>query len=620
MSSIAGVLSRDGAKVDPTLIENMLKAVQHRGSDATQIEQGPNQPIAVGQAVWYTTPDAPNRQIKYSFNNQDYFIVLDGRLDDRDILLKQLDLANQHHKTDSELLIRSYVKWGESFLEQVEGDFAFGLWDCTQQTLILARDRSGMCNLFYYADEQRLLWGTEMKQIFQCPSIPTQINKEYLLRYLIEYPAALEDTVYAAIKRVEPGHYVRIKNNHLTIKSYYSFKPLQLSYRSEQEYIEHFQHLFLQTIKNATRAPEKIGFSLSGGLDSSSIVSATGHLIEQGAIPAKQVTCYSLVFDDFREADEREYIEAVQEKYPSFHYEMISGDQHWNFNAGTFEFISELDEPYFLFSQSFARTVPQKMQQADIRVHIGGHTGDHVLMGNADYLATLFKKLQLFTLFREFKALKKHGYLLRDLFFSHTLKPMFDQNKSSPLPTWLIEEQIKRTIAPELMNTIKPSKAIGWDEEGVTRYFKEIMYQSGHEWSNSYIDGRHAVEIRYPFLNRKLMEFLAGTPVNLKWKPNETKYILRQAMKGILPKKVERRTGKAHHDSFIYGGLLRERKKIEEYYASPLLTELKLVNGKLVQQKFDQYFVGMKPNAQDFVGLLRVLSLEIWLQKHKFVI
>lgn len=144
MSSIAGVLNLQAEKIEQRIIESMLHTVQHRGADSIQIEENIDQYIKLGQALLHTTPDAKHRQIKYEVHGKSYFIVLDGRLDDRESLIEQLGLAISERLTDSELIVRSYTKWGELFLEKLEGDFAFGLWDSPDQTLILARDRTGM--------------------------------------------------------------------------------------------------------------------------------------------------------------------------------------------------------------------------------------------------------------------------------------------------------------------------------------------------------------------------------------------------------------------------------------------------------------------------------------------
>lgn len=617
MSSIAGVLNLGAEKIEHGIIEGMLHTVLHRGADSTQIEENIDPHIKLGQALLHTTPDAKHRRIKYEIHGKSYFIVLDGRLDDRDTLIEQFDLENLEQLTDSELIVRSYAHWGELFLEKLEGDFAFGLWDSADQKLILARDRTGMRNLFYSFVNQTILWGSEIKQILQNQSVSRRLNESYLLTYLIEYPSALEDTAYSAVKRLEPGHYVLLRNGQLQVKKYYSFRPFSLSYRTELDYIEHFYSLFQQAIKNCTRSSGTIGFTLSGGLDSSSIVSMAAKLRKEGELPQSTLRCYSLIFDHFTEADERTYIAAVREKYPELDYEFTSGDKHWNFNEGTFEYLSELDEPFFLFNQSFSREIPKKMQKDNVKIHIGGFIGDHVLMGNENYLALLLKRFKIFRLFRELSKLKKHDYLLRDLLMTHTFKPLFAKEAQRPLPSWIVKEtQDEYSLSNMLSDSLKSTERFTWDEQNVTDYFEFIIRQSGHEWSNQYVEGKHAVEIRYPFLNRKLMEFLAGTPVPLKWKPGQTKYILRQAMKNILPEQIAQRKGKTTHDSFIYAGLKKEWGKIQQYYTCPALSELGFIDGQTIQNKFDQYYVGMKPNAQEFVGLLRVLSLEIWLQKH----
>src|SRR5699024_2757962 len=152
-------------------IEDMLKVSDHFVEDSIQINYNSNRSFFVGNKLFYTTNGQVNHRSKYKFFNNEYYIAYDGKLDNREELLVKLNIIDGEQLSDSYLILRSYLEWDESFLQVLEGDYAFSIWDEYNHKLILARDRLGVKNLFYSTKDGLLIWGSELKQILRHPAL-----------------------------------------------------------------------------------------------------------------------------------------------------------------------------------------------------------------------------------------------------------------------------------------------------------------------------------------------------------------------------------------------------------------------------------------------------------------
>jgi asparagine synthase (glutamine-hydrolysing) len=608
MSSIVGIYSVQGEKANKKNIERMLNLEHDKIYDSFETYENSNK-IAMGQALIFTTPYQENQLINYKFGPNEYSIVFNGRIDNRDELFRKVDLPKDPKISDAELIVHLYHRFSKNFLSLIEGDFALGIWDSVHDLLIIARDPLGMRNLFYSYEDDSLIWGTELKQILYCKDKFT-LNKEYLYNFLLEQPTNTELTPYLNIFRVEPGQAIFLEKGTLYKETYYIFTPLNIAYSSELSYIEHFSELFQLSVENRLITNQSsVGISLSGGLDSTSIAATAIKLINNNKIQ-KRIKSYSLVFNNFQEADEREYISLfIKEKNLDSKY--ILGDEAWLFK-NSFNIIKDLDEPYPLFTYCLSSLIPNQLQKEGINVLIDGHIGDHVLFGDLNYLALLAKRMSLLSLFNEYKKWTRVGYSLKELLYKNTIVPLFIRKFSEVALPWIRTYAIEKTNFPR-QKTRKKNINI-WDHEGNKDYFETIIRRSDVEWVNQYIPNKFGIEVRHPFLDKRLMEFLAGIPVNLKIQPDETKYILRKSMSSILPEKILQRSNKASHASIINMGIKKEWHNINNFIHFPILSDLGWINSEIIKDFFEKWYLGYSPNFKYFTGMLRALSLEIWLQ------
>lgn len=398
-----------------------------------------------------------------------------------------------------------------------------------------------------------------------------------------------------------------VKDGKVSSHQYYECKPSNIYFKSENEYIEMFFELYKNSVKNTMDIDQPIGVALSGGLDSSSFVSLGYHIN-----PLVDFRTYSYTFEEYERGNEDIYIKSLLDMYPT-KSTFIKADNLWYLKGDFLDIVGNLDEPYPHFNDAFMSEIPNRLNQEGIKILISGIYGDHVLASNIKQFALLIKKLKFYTLIREYQSWIRTGVKFKKLLIDYSILPLFN-NKKCNIPPWLNENIKKNGNYEEVINDTSILNNY-WDEAGLSRYLKKLMYGVGTEWINDFFKSK-GVEIRLPFLDYKLIEFMVGVPDNLKMKPGVTKYLLRESFEGILPEKIRNRKGKSDHEYLIQKGFKKEWEQISEYSDFKMLKELGYINPNYdYQQHFDNYYLGFTVEKNtNFGDLMRVLSLEVWLR------
>lgn len=538
-----------------------------------------------------------SNSIYYRVGFSEVMITLDGKIDNREEIFSLLKISSSAKITDNLLIALLYDKFKKDFPRYLKGQFAIGLYDIVSEEVFLTKDPIGLKQLFYYIDSEEVRWFTEILQLKAITTL--DVNMNYLENYLKSQPAAYVETAYRKLYRVEAGEIVKIsKKIHVERARYYNFPVAPVVYSSEIDYIEHFQELFKNAIKKSIpKKIQDIGFSLSGGLDSSSIFSYA-HYYKY--IHPSKMNVFSYTFSNNLDADESEYIDEVLNNYSVEKIYKFDCNDEWCFKGGLDSF-KDFDEPYPLYGYSLSSIIPKAVEDKGIKVLISGHCGDHVLMGNLNYLYNL---LTTFKLSSYSKGLMKwrESYSLKSLLFTYSRKPKDVYLKS---PDWLRSSPSEGEMVQD---------GVCWDDESRRKYFEGIVYQSGHEWVTQYVSKRYGIETRYPFMDIDLMEFLLNIPVDLKINPKYDKYILKEASKGILPKKIQYRKQKAGHSNLITKGLRKEWGGFQEHLNLEALNGAGLVNSDAFMKTIKNFYMGNIQYYSDIVPITRTLSAEIWLK------
>ncbi len=543
MSGIAGVFNTRGHPVETSFLSAVTSALSHRGPDGAGTWS--HGPVALGHFLFATT--AEDVQARQPLSLGPHTITFDGLLANRQELLDLLRPPDPSCP-DAELALRAYARWGTRCADHLSGDFVFAVWDAVAQQLYCARDALGVRVLYYYFDGVRFIFASEIKGILACPGVPRQLNEEKIGLFLALDEGPADETFYRGVYRLPAGCYLTVSRAGLSRHTYWqpSLED-RIVYPRARDYSDRFLELLKNAVRSRLRSPGPVGVMVSGGLDSSSVYCVAQTLLREGAGPTPQVQTFSWVFHELHSVDESRYVEDLLRQYPTTAHR-ITGDSLW----GLRPFQGRLpprDEPLIAPYDALLRTTMEEARESGVRVLLTGQGGDEVLYAREHHMMDLLRALRLRRLLREFLALTPRGRrsVLGQL--ATGLLPAEARDTLTgllgrALPPW-ISQPFAHKIG--LRSLIKQSRIPSKYGKHYLQSQYELVENRGRStwilWSNEAAP-QHQVELRHPFFDQRLVEFLLRVPPEQKFHRGATKVILRRALKGVLPDSIRLRAGK----------------------------------------------------------------------------
>lgn len=613
----------------------MLAAVPYRGPDGLRICTRGS--IALGHAKLATTPEAEGEWQPLVSARTGCAISADVRLDNRADLLARLPEGPDAAVSDAEIILRAYDVWGLDAVARLLGDFAFVLWDPREHRILCARDTGGQRTLFYRVDTETCAVASEIHQLLQDPAVPVRPNVEYIHERLLPLNMFRNEkdapaTYFDGIRAVPAGHMLTVDAEKVQVKRYWAFKPpSELRYRSEDEYAEHFRHLFFNVVQARLRSAQPIGVLLSGGLDSSSIMAAAHQVGPVAGMGSPNVTGLSAVFGGL-ECDERPLIQDMQVMY-GFDARYIMCEN----NAGRLQ----LDSPGFLESPNLASRdmrdgICRAAVQADIRVLLTGDMADNCVTGSRLVFDSLLRQGRWQELRHHWSAYRRvSGESLHKTALFAVLGPLLPlflqsrlhaaylrhyhaENGAQLLPAWmpqplresLSRSHLERCLALEQQRCFSnPSRHAEYN----LLYPPEITRHPA-PWP---------VEIWRPFADRRLHEFLLAIPPEQKFTPHPdsdsfyagSKRVMRQAMHGILPESIRTRQVKTVFESQFRREVQVEWPLYEAAFGPSASPEI-VRHGYADHDSFWARLARLRDGeyGQDLTYVLQMVGLETWLR------
>jgi asparagine synthase (glutamine-hydrolysing) len=619
MSGIAGIYNLDGRPIDRALLERMTEVAAHRGPDGTDLWI--SGAVGLGHRLLHNAPGTRPSAGVVTDDSGALRLTFDGRIDNRDELrtLLKADGACADAASDAELVLRAYDCWGAACLEALLGDFAFAVWDGRRRTLFCARDPIGVKPFYYHFDGRRLLLASEPAQILE--GVEARPNLGLLARYLVDDYAEREETLYSGILRLEPAHTLVAGPEGFEIECYWDVDPRhEIRYASDEVYDEHFSDLFRRSVTARLEAPGPVGALLSGGLDSSSIVCTASDLYNTGRSEHRGFETYSMLFDTLP-CDEREYIDAVTRRtgFPSnvFRYEQEDA-------------VPDLDACLAYPDVRYAPITVALMSALDdarrkgIRVLLSGTGGDEFLASGFHHLTDLLFAGRFWTLARQ---LRSDADLFATspalLFGDYCVKPLIPATIRNPLrrvlrrvrgdgsPDWLVPGALERAGVDA--SARKHDRAFPTHTQ---RYLHEVLlFNSNLTYSigeNDALASRFSLEYRYPFLDRRVVEFLFAIPEEQRWWMDRPKVIVRRALRDVLPGEVRERRTKAEF-SVILDREMRGRiaGQVETLIRESMLASLGVVDSGRLLRRFREFVDGRDDPGSRW-ALYNFIGLELW--------
>lgn len=550
MCGINGIAfsTRSGRQVSSDVIVRMRDIQHHRGPDDGGVFVDGN--IGLGHRRLSIVDVAHGAQ---PMSSGDHVIVYNGEVYNHANHRSELSSLGHvfENRSDTETILHLYQEHGRECVEYLRGMFAFAIWDKAKRELFIARDRFGVKPLYYVHDTQgNLFFGSEIKTILEAGGIKPEINFDALPDQFANHGTSGDETLFAGVRRLLPGHTMFWRDGKLDVREYWdlSFEPKH-DPRSDAEYIEEWRNLFRQSVELRLMADVPLGMFLSGGIDSSAIAAMMSTMVKE------PIKTFSVAFDE-RDSNELEYARLVAKTFGTDHHEVIVSPEQF------FEALPKLiwheDEPI-----GFLASVPlyfvSKLAAQHVKVVLTGEGADETLAGYGRYAKTL----QLLNYGEKYESVTPTflrnavrggvatlptnlGHKLRRTFLSRgsDIESLFFDN-FGVFPRSLQNEMFSRATRERIENADPYAKQNDWLEKcDADDVLDKLLYTDTKTYLHELLMKQDqmsmaaSIESRVPFLDHKLAEFSAKMPREMKLRGKTTKWILREAMKGILPSEI----------------------------------------------------------------------------------
>ena len=548
MSGIAGIVHLDRSPIDAETLQKMTDAIVHRGMDSAGMWVKDS--VGLGHRMLRTTPEQLHERQPLCDESGRMCLVFDGRVDNREDLGKSLKShgLELRDETDAELVLKSYLQWGEDAPIRILGDFAFAIWDGRLNALFCARDIFGIRPLTYYGGGNFVLIASELHQLFHDPRVKKVPNEGMVAEYLSAQITSCEETLWQGILRLPPAHFMWVRPGGVEKRRYWDFDlSKKVRYKTDEEYAEHFLDLFRQAIRCRLRSCGPIGSYLSGGLDSSSVsVIANELLREQGR--TEPLDTFSLVFPGMA-CDESEYIEATV--------------QHAGLRSQVFppvpanlDYYRKIASRYQDFpgwpngGAMMSLPLQEVLRETETRVMLTGLGGNECVEGIDNDLAVLSSEGRLLELVSKARSKAADGGpSWWRLVFDYGVRPRIPRQVKRAVRALLRREREFECLPSEFQRRTKLIRRVDASANPTgASPVQQVLYScfcSGwatlfHEISDRE-GGFLGLELRHPFYDRRLAEFSFALPEQQRSESGLSKIVLRNALKGRLPECVIRR-------------------------------------------------------------------------------
>jgi asparagine synthase (glutamine-hydrolysing) len=580
MCGITGIVNL--TRFEPILeahLRQMLAMIRHRGPDQFGIYLDDQVGLANARL---SIIDLEGGQQPIANEDETLWIVFNGEIFNYVELRLRLEARGHHFAThtDTEVILHLYEEHGPACLAQLNGQFAFAIWDTQAQALFLARDRLGIRPLFYTLAKGALIFGSEIKAILADPRVRAEIDPVALSQVFTYWSALAPRTIFRDILELPPGHYLLACRGAVTIARYW-----QLSFpeaggecqtppgkRVVGDYLDEFRSLLVDATQIRLRADVPVGAYLSGGLDSSTIAA-----IVRG-YTRNHLDTFSIAFDD------PGFDESLYQQKMADHL----GTRHHVVRATYADIGRVFPEVIWHTETPILRTAPAPMfllsrlvRQNNFKVVLTGEGADEFLAGYDIFKEAKVRRfwarrpesrlrpLLLTQLYPDIADLAGSGRACLNSFFGQGLTDLEADDYSHAI-RWRNTRRTQRFFADEVQQAVAragdlevpaisyPPDFHRWGHLQQAQYLEITTFLSPYLLSSQgdRVGMAHAVEGRFPFLDYRLIEFCNQLPAHLKLRGLDEKYLLKQAALAWLPAAIWRRPKRPYrapiHRSFFH--------------------------------------------------------------------
>jgi len=549
MCGINGFILQNPQIVDPGIIRAMNRSLLHRGPDEEGIYEKRN--VTLGMRRLKIIDMATGQQPIYN-EDRSIVTVFNGEIYNYKELRKDLEAKGHRFITqsDTEVIVHQYEEVGDRCVEYFRGMFAFAIWDDKKRRLIIARDRLGIKQIYYYHDDNKFIFSSEIKGIFNFPNIEKKMDPTSLSDYFSFLYVPSPKTIYSNILQIPAGHLLIYSNGNIELRKYWDVEYREEKVRKEEEYIEELLDLLKEAVRLRLISDVPLGAFLSGGVDSGIIVALMSQMM---GLPAET---FSIGYPAGSETyDERKYAKAVSEQYNTHHHEFVVKHDIAD--------VTEKIIPYFDQPFADASAIPNyylcKETKNYVTVALSGLGGDELAGGYERYLGYIIGdhyqalpdgliKGIIPSIIRRVPDSRKGNHFIRRLKKFVEVEYLGEEDRYFNLIAKYGELEKRNLFLPDILETIgsyKSCKVFSNYLENTENMnpLDKVLYLDLKTYLvddllvlTDRMSMAHSLEARVPFLDHKLVEFFATLPPSIKIRGWKKKYILKKVAERYLPK------------------------------------------------------------------------------------
>jgi asparagine synthase (glutamine-hydrolysing) len=609
MCGICGIFNYSGTQngVNQDILIRMRDTMVHRGPDDAGLFIAPDGKLGLGfRRLSIIDLSAAGHQ---PMCNEDgtVWIVFNGEIYNHAKLRPLLEAAGHHYRShsDTETIIHLYEEKGPDCVKDLEGMFAFAIWDSVKQRLFMARDRIGKKPLYYTAQNGVFLFGSEIKAILEFPGIKRDIDTTAMYQYLTLFVTPSPSTLFQGISKLPPGFtMICDRDGKVTSERYWdAIVPVNKEKHPEEYYINGIRELLTESVKKRMMSDVPFGVFLSGGIDSSTNVALMSRLMD------RPVETFSVGFKDQPAFDEFQYARQVAREFKTNHHEIVI--DYKELMDYIPKMITSQDEPIADWVCVPLYYVSKLARDNGVIVVQIGEGSDEIFFGYEGY---------------------KYIYQLYNKYWKRfILTPKFIRQAANAFAGAFPNAPVVRSEAVrEILRRAATDGEFFWGGAiAFTETQKKNLMKNPGDWKDAYSGGvvknilaeldrvkpgadfmermiylelKHrlpelllmrvdkmtmstSVEGRAPYLDHKLVEFAMGIPSALKIKNGQSKYILKKAVEGIIPDNIIYRKKQGFGapvrewfggelGNYITDGILNSKLRERQFFSYDYLTDL----------------------------------------------
>jgi asparagine synthase (glutamine-hydrolysing) len=510
--------------------------------------------------------------------------------------------------SDLDLVIGAIEACGTSCIPKILGDFALVVWHAPSRTLLAVRDPLGGKNLFHSRRGDTIAVCSRSSPLADGDAY----DMDWIASFLVAGSTPSHATVFAGVSAVPAGTLLTFGERGVQAKQFWNARNFEIDERlvGEAQY-EEFRSLFADAVRLRLTGGNDTWAQLSGGLDSSSIVCMAQTLAASGRVPMG-VSGTITFADTLAALHETEYSDAVCEQYGVANEKLVD---YWAWqDDGLAPPLTDRPVPLYPFYAQ-VRRMHEVARRAGCRVMLSGYASDFYLSGNLFFFADLLARGQVLTAMKEMVRWSVAGRVsVWKMAFENGLVPLLPawgrkatQRDPLRVPAWIDQGFARRAGLEQHSAMARQLDApIGRKYAGAIAYAVDAL---GDGIDSDVVSD--AVDVRHPFLHRPLIEFALRLPPAMRTRAHARKWVLREAMRDVLPESVRTRAGKGTISSRVAWSFDREHARVEQLLRNPLLAQLNCID---VDRLKVAVSLGQDREIADVTTLMSTLALETWLR------